>query len=215
MFLFSDGQAIAKRLQKTIKKTNNQIKRLVSLYNEKDVDISLPTSLTFEAVSKGQLFYQEDEHGVGSSSIPTALKKHAVDLHCLLTRGTEEQELLVKEMKNVSSVFQRQHEILCKTISSTDFGSSSVGAGRLSLLISKAVTVELEQIRFYECCKHFVDLPFPKNTFLETIFIEDNGIFANFDDLGLDQVALDDIKQEALCLEEDDENQSDASDDDC
>ncbi|PIK38037.1 hypothetical protein BSL78_25128 [Apostichopus japonicus] len=117
---YSDGQAIAQRVGKQIKKSSASIKGLIQTYNG---IFRLDQPITFAQVadlSNNLYHYLDDAHSTDKQKIPMGVKRKAVCALNMLDRANEEENITTKEMKNTIEFIEVQASILHNLISNLE-----------------------------------------------------------------------------------------------
>lgn len=142
--LFTDGQAIAKRLCTQITKTTSAIRQLVKEYDRQPevnaTDSKYPSKLVLEEAldinSKLWLVLEKDADV--PSSIPYCIRRQLIDLKHIQSRCKEERRIADEEMSGMLAHYEGKLQVLLSWSKELALSSNSeVSRGLLSLVLHK------------------------------------------------------------------------------
>ena len=110
LYFLTDGQGIANRLCRQLKKTMKKIKKLINEANS--VSSDQPPLDQKMLLDVGGEFWKYLNHSSTHTDIPFPLRAEAVEDYLMLNRGKEEMDHTVLEMKSLVKFYNTQHEIL-------------------------------------------------------------------------------------------------------
>ncbi|XP_064622784.1 uncharacterized protein LOC135484988 [Lineus longissimus] len=135
---YADGQAVAIKLQRSIARTNAQIRKYLD-----DLTKKFDSTLTFEKAVSCEFLIEPDARGY----------RHAKETLCLKERAEEEISLVSKEILNVAKVFCERHNHLTESLARVASKSHcKLMQGKMSLISSKIVSVEREFSLLQQSC---------------------------------------------------------------
>ncbi|XP_064622542.1 uncharacterized protein LOC135484790 [Lineus longissimus] len=141
---YADGQAVAIKLQRSIARTNAQIRKYLD-----DLTKKFDSTLTFEKAVSCEFLIGPDARGY----------RHAEETLCLKERVEEEISLVSKEILNVAKVFCERHNHLTESLARVASKSHcKLMQGKMSLISSKIVSVEREFSLLQQSCGSIVPI---------------------------------------------------------
>ena len=154
LYLFADGQKIAKKLCTQITKETKVIKSLLPEYNACQATIGEDSSalLSMEEVLDSSLLSMILRPHSNFSNIPSKTKQEIMDASLHMERASEEITMLEKEMSNMISYYKDRSKVLYHSIQLFMSREDGFGRGVLSLLKTMAYTVN---IKLQECVELF------------------------------------------------------------
>lgn len=142
----TEGQAVAIRLNRQLKRVGENMTKALNKYNGIDEHTGqLPVFLEFNDIKslECEIWQRFDsaENFQTESSVPYSVRKEAVEINCTIERCQEENILVKEEMNSLMSWLLNQHSVLLNTIENSD-SNSSQGVG--SVLCKEALYIEME-----------------------------------------------------------------------
>ncbi|XP_071846686.1 uncharacterized protein [Apostichopus japonicus] len=172
---YSDGQAIAQRVAKQLKRSAGSLKSSIRGFNNKFASqqsvtfaqVADPSSDFYHLISSDVLSYNQE--------IPLVVRRKAIDALNLCDRGHEEEEIVRTEMKNTLHFYQREQSIIQAEISKLDQGSRSLANMGLKYLLH-------DKKSYYEQLEENATLQFEQLAVAGYLNIEANELLLSDDD---------------------------------
>jgi len=140
-FLFTDGQAIAKKLCGQISKTTSSMQQLIKQYGrgESFKGCKYPQKIVLQEALDitSSLWNTLDDSSLTSRGVPYCIKRQIIDLNHVLKRCAEESDLIKEEIKRVGTFYQRQLDFLDSWSKQLAGGTDSHARGLLSIVLSR------------------------------------------------------------------------------
>ncbi|XP_028412340.1 uncharacterized protein LOC114535157 [Dendronephthya gigantea] len=161
---YSEGNALARKLANQVKKSEKNIKRLLVEYNcsqdqlEEETKNRFP-NLSFDTIKTHGINIEEHDAGIGS--IPSTVKRHAIEMLNLLKRSREEKVLLSAEMRQLFNYYltdEAKVSSIVNTLSSND-ALSKYERGSLALLKAEQKMLRHRVFFIRDSFKDYVDMP--------------------------------------------------------
>ena len=157
---FSDGQAQAKRLAKSITSESSNLKKQLKKYNSSVEILNQKGRSSFKPLT------WEEASDVSSSiysinfpdddQFPLVVKRAAVDAHTLITRCDEESQYLKEEMANVITTFFNECQLLENRLSTLRSHEQSQSSDLLKGLFSVLKRdLNNERVHLFTACNLF------------------------------------------------------------
>ena len=131
--IFVDGQAVAKKVSKTLDQATSSLKKLLCRFNTLKVSSSDATEIPFDEAKNPRTYSDVCDQSKTSSLMPTSLRHKLIEAHCLQERCVEEVDLLNEEIARLTAFYDDQIGILGELCNSLQDG----GGGIRSLLERK------------------------------------------------------------------------------
>ncbi|XP_038047897.1 uncharacterized protein LOC119721992 [Patiria miniata] len=171
---YSEGQSVATRLSKQIRKSSKALRKLVSAYNSCDFTTP-PSSTSHKDVIDltSQLYTNLTVTKQGSTPIPSSTRRRAVDLINLSDRAKEETALVEKEMARVLQSVSDRHNQLVALVKDLRSAEADRAEGLLFLVGNAIQEQEQLHLNLEKCFSNYIPIssctPFFRSTILSAI----------------------------------------------
>ncbi|XP_038062631.1 uncharacterized protein LOC119733127 [Patiria miniata] len=171
---YSEGQSVATRLSKQIRKSSKALRKLVSAYNSCDFTTP-PSSTSHKDVIDltSQLYTNLTVTKQGSTPIPSSTRRRAVDLINLSDRAKEETALVEKEMARVLQSVSDRHNQLVALVKDLRSAEADRAEGLLFLVGNAIQEQEQLHLNLEKCFSKYIPIssctPFFRSTILSAI----------------------------------------------
>ena len=140
LLLFTEGNALSKKLQNQIKKTEKNMKQLLMKYNSSRDQLKEETKRSFQELNldliKRQETFNLEDVDTEVTAIPLSIKRRAIEMLNLFKRSKEEKAILSGDIKQMFYYYRNDESNVSNSINmiSSNDAFNQYEAGSLALL---------------------------------------------------------------------------------